>query len=70
VTHALRRLFAEIQRKDGGNGDGNDPKELPADDLGESGDYLVTVKHPKRFEFVVGILAGPRSLRSAPYPAP
>jgi hypothetical protein len=32
VTHALRRLFVEIQPKD--DGDGDDPKQLPADELG------------------------------------
>jgi hypothetical protein len=64
VPHDLRRLFFEIQPKDDGNGDGDDTKELPADALGQPCDYVFTVKHPKRFEFVVGMLAGARSFRS------
>jgi hypothetical protein len=52
----------EIHPKD--DGDGDDPKQMPADSLGQPGDYLVTVKHPKRFELVVGLPAGPRSFRS------
>jgi hypothetical protein len=52
----------EIHPKD--DGDGEDLKQMPADSQGQPGDYLVTVKHPKRFELVVGMLAEPRSFRS------
>jgi hypothetical protein len=32
--------------------------------LGQPGDFIVTVSHPRRFQFVTGMLAGPRSFRS------
>jgi hypothetical protein len=64
VPHALRCLFVDIQPKD--NGDGDYPKELPADALWQPDDYLVTVKHRSSSSLSWECWRG--VARSAPYP--